>query len=123
MAATAADIARLRRMVADTGAPSEYSDDDLRAAIERYALPDAAGIAPNADDWVATYDLHAAAADIWQEKAGALAGHYDFDADGARFARSQAHEHALTMARHYRARRAARAVSVSVSEGAGNADL
>lgn len=121
MAATAADIASLRRMVADTGTPSEYSDDDLRACIERYPLPDAAGRQPGVAGWVATYDLHAAAADIWQQKAGALAGCYDFDADGARFARSQAYEHALTMARHYRARRAARAVSVS--EGAGNADL
>lgn len=102
--ASAADIQTLRRM---TGAAAdEYTDEVLSSVIERYPLPDASGVFPEEDGWTPRYDLNAAAADIWAERAAGLAGQYDFSADGASFHRSQAYEQAMKQARYYRSRRA-----------------
>jgi hypothetical protein len=49
-----------------------------------------------------SYDLRAAAADIWERKAAHYVTAYDFSADGASFKRSQLREHCLAMADHYR---------------------
>lgn len=40
-------------------------------------------------DWIATYDLHAAAADYWEGELAKVAGQFDFEADGGKFSRSQ----------------------------------
>jgi hypothetical protein len=106
MAATAAQVWRLRRMVAESD-DTTYADSDLAEAIERYPLPDSEQRDPDHLDWVATYDLHAAAAEVWQEKAAALSTAYDFNADGAVYSRSQMHEQALKQARWHNSRRAA----------------
>jgi hypothetical protein len=105
MAASAGDVTRLRRMVAEP-TTTTYSDSLLEDAIERYPVPDAAGLFPEHDDWTATYDLHAAASEVWSEKAAALAGNFDFTADGATFRREQVHANALKQARYHAARRA-----------------
>ncbi len=104
MAVTAAQIARLRRMVAEPTATT-YSDDDLGAIIESHPVPDSEGYWPTDDDWTATYDLNAAAAEVWEEKAAALADAYDFQADGASFQRNQLYANAQQQARRYNARR------------------
>lgn len=93
MSATPTQIARLRRMIAEP-TTAIYSDADLAALIEEYPLLDGNG-----------YDLNAAAAAVWDEKAAALAERYDVSADGATHALSQKHAHAQAQARHYRARR------------------
>jgi len=86
MTVSATDIAAVRRMTAVTN--TEYTDDALTAIIELYPLPDIKGNFPYTDqgevntDWTARYDLHSAAADVWEEKAAALAAKYDFNADG-----------------------------------------
>ncbi len=79
MAATVAQIARLRRMTgADEG---DYADADLGAAIELYPVMDAAGYAPYLvmpggivvnGLWTATYDLNSAAADVLDEMLAAV---------------------------------------------------
>lgn len=116
MTATAAQIAKVRRMVNE---PTEttYDDDTVEEYIEEYPLTDARGEVPYIEstttpgtldenpDWIATYDLNAAAADIWGEKASILSQDYDFAADGAKYTRSQAYEQAMKQARYYRARR------------------
>jgi hypothetical protein len=66
---------------------------------------DSDGNDPTEIDWIPTYDLNAAAAEIWQEKAGLLAANYDVTVDTSTFNRSQAHENAQKQARHYAARR------------------
>ena len=118
MAATADEIMRLRRMTAEL-TTSTYYDSVLKSYIERHPLIDARGEEPfewdtsaepptkdvNAD-WVATYDLNAAAAEIWDEKAGQLAPDYDFSADGATLNRSQGYNHAIGRAGYYRSKRA-----------------
>jgi hypothetical protein len=105
MAASAADIVRLRRMVAEP-TTTTYSDAILTEIIERYPLLDADGLAWDDDDWVAVYDANASAAEVWAEKAAALTGSFDFAADGASFTRSQAYAQAAKQQRYYAARRA-----------------
>jgi len=122
MTATAEQITRLRRMAGETNS-STYADADLQGYIERHPMIDAAGQspwlsiqtptgAPDNPDWTATYDLNAAAGDIWDEKAAALAPHYDFNADGGQYSRSQAYQQAMAMARHYRSRRSPKTITM-----------
>lgn len=106
----AADIARLRRMVAESGTAT-YSDALLGSVIVRYPLPDAAGEWPYLTngsvntDWVSTYDLANAAADVWEEKAATLANNFDFTADGATFHKEQQARNYERQARKWRSRR------------------
>lgn len=106
MAATAAQLVILRRMVAEP-TQSPYTDAIMTATVESHPLIDSEGREPTHLDWVATYDMHAAAVDIWSEKAAALATAFDFGADGATYTRSQLQENALKQARYHNARRAA----------------
>ena len=122
MTATASQINQLRRMVDEpTATTTTYTDNVLAEYIERYPLLDANGVqwyvlntatmppTQTANTaWMPTYDLAAAAADIWSEKAAPLSADYDFNADGANFSRSQAYQQALSQARYWSARRSAR---------------
>ena len=118
MAATAAQKARLRRMCGLASGDTTYTDTLLVEYIERYPLLDERGEAPytwdtatepptqdDNDNWVATYDLNAAAADVWDEIAAGIQGNFDFSAEGRSFLRSQAFDHAQSRARYYRSRR------------------
>jgi hypothetical protein len=123
MAATAAQIAQVRRMVGEP-TTTTYSDAILTEIIERYPLLDIRGEAPwvqSAVDvteivanayWIATYDLNAAAADVWDEKATAVYQNFDFTTDGQTFDRSQIFEHATKRAGYYRSRRAATTIKL-----------
>lgn len=118
MSATNAQIAQLRRMCALSDSDTTYTDSVLSDYIESYPVMDERGEVPYTwdassqpptedenDDWIETYDLFAAAGDIWSEKAAALAANYDFKADEADLRRSQAYRQAQKQARYYRARR------------------
>lgn len=106
----AADLARLRRMVGEAGTAT-YTDSALITLLSSYPLPDVAGEWPllttgSANtDWVATYDLAATAATIWEEKAVAFVGAFDFTADGASFRKSQVYEQYMKQARRWASRR------------------
>ena len=119
MAPLAIDIARLRRM---TNEPEEdtYMDEDLSAVIARYPVLDAAGNEPWVWSvtypptqvanplWIEGYDLHAAASEVWEEKASIVAQDYDFTApldDGA-YRRSQVYMQYMAQARWHNSRRA-----------------
>lgn len=117
MGATAAQIARLRRMVAE---PTEdtYDDDALADYIESHPCMDERGEMPYSwdmtttppsqdanEEWNPTYDLAAAAAEVWEEKAAVLAEDFDTNADGANLSRSQAYEQAMKQARWWWSRR------------------
>lgn len=54
-----------------------------------------------------SYDLAGAAAAAWRERMASKAGSYDFEADGARYTRSQWFKHCLAMAEHYESQRPA----------------
>ena len=116
MTVTAGMIADVRRMVAEPTVAT-YSDATLTAIIERYPRIDERGEQPYTwdttttpptqeanTDWIATYDLAAAAADVWTEKASAVAVEFDFSADGGTYHRSQKREAYQQQARYYRSR-------------------
>jgi hypothetical protein len=120
MSASAAEVAMLRRMTAET-TTATYSDITLGGYIERYPLYDSLGYMPTLSDgtentnWTPTYDLNAAAAQIWGEKAAALAGSsYDFSADGGSYKRSQLYEQAAKRERYYASRRAPGSLRIHV---------
>lgn len=126
-AVTADQLAQLRRMTGEPS-PTTYSDAVLTEIIESfptldengesYKIPvidsdysvsltadmDMSDLVVN-DDWIATYDLNAAAAQIWQEKAAVPAADFDYSADGGNYSRSQVFEQAMKQARYYGARR------------------
>jgi hypothetical protein len=56
--------------------------------------------------WVPTWDLDLAAAHGWELKAGKVAGRFDFTTDGQTFRRGQLLDHARTMSKMYRRKRA-----------------
>ena len=131
MTPDALTVAMLRRLAAEPTAET-FSDADLAAILERRTLDDgrgccgAAGAGDGTDGagtdgagtgGAAGFDLYAAAADVWEQKAAALAQDFDFTADGADFRRSQAHAHALSMARLFRARRAPRSIFQTADRG------
>ncbi len=117
MTATADQIAQVRRMTAEP-TTATYSDAAIQGYIEAYPLMDERGELPYTWDgstppekvvnpqWVASYDLHAAAADIWDEKAACLAVQYDYNAGASGFRRSQLFDQAQKQARYHRSRRA-----------------
>lgn len=123
MTVTAAMLATLRRMVAEPDDAHGYDDDTLSAILSEYPLLDERGEEPYTwdtastpptqdanEDWVARYDTHAAASQVWEEKATEKAHLYDFSADGGRYTRSQMFEQALRMARYHNSRRAPRTI-------------
>jgi hypothetical protein len=137
MTVTAAQIARLRRMVAELPEPLAvyYSDALLTTIIESYPTLDENGEAPRIpaedsnhtvtyttdmdtldlvenEDWIPTYDLNAAAAQIWEEKAATPAADFDFSADGGNYKRSQVYEQAMKQARYYNSRRKASTIKL-----------
>lgn len=121
MSATAAMVAQLRRMVSEP-TTAVYADSQLTTTIELYPVHDSAGLAPDDEDWTATYDLNAAAADLWLEKAGHVADtavdHQEIDAAGRTRWQGDAVlvQNAMRMHRIYAARRVARSSSVLISD-------
>jgi hypothetical protein len=113
----AADIAQLRRMVAEPSTAT-YSDALLGSVIARYPLPDISGEWPYLTsgsantDWTATYDLARAAADVWEEKAATIANYFTFTADGATFNKEEQVRNYERQARKWNSRRAAGAITL-----------
>ena len=116
MTATAAQIADVRRMVAEPSIDT-YSDALIADFIESYPHIDEQGEEPftlssdtppvqeDNDDWMPTYDLHAAAGDIWEEKAANVAHRVDFAADGGNYSMSNQYLQYMAQARSHRSRR------------------
>src|SRR5688572_12242958 len=127
MAATAAMIAELRRMV-DEPTEATYDDDLLTIYIERYPLMDERGVDPYYYDtstdpptqtatvgWYPTYDLHAAAEAIWGEKASTVAELYDFPAREGTYQHSRQYQSYMGKARYHAARKSAKSAHLVAS--------
>jgi len=112
-------IKKLRRMIAESE-DSIYTDTILEEYIKSYPVIDVDGEEPtyldystqpptitDNSDWIPTYDLNAAAAEIWDEKAAGLQSKYDFSADGGSYSVKQAFDNAVKMAAKYRGRSSA----------------
>ena len=101
---TGAQIARLRRLVAEPTTDT-YTDNDLSAALELWPLPDVDGLEMDSVVWAGAWDINQAAADIWDEKAAMVASDFDFAADGGDYKRSQVYAQMTARARAFRAKR------------------
>lgn len=134
MAATAAEVARLRRLVNEPDATT-YTDEDLEGYIERYPVMDERGEVPYTwdtstspptqdenEDWIDTYDVWSAAADIWDEKAAVVAVDFDFRADGGQYSRGQVVEQYERRARWCRSRRKPGTITAVMHPEPGNAE-
>ncbi len=97
-------IDQLRRMVAEP-TQDTYTDDLLGSYLAGYPLPDSAGAQPTDTAWTGVWDANQAAAQVWEEKAAAVAADYDFSADGGDYKRSQVHAQMMATARGFRSRR------------------
>lgn len=117
MAATGEMRTKLRRMV-DEPDDTTYADSDLSDYIEQYPTLDPLGTDPLEVDystepptisersgWIPTYDLHAAAAEIWLEKSAAVAEDYNFSADGSTLSRGDVQKQYREHAARHRAQR------------------
>ena len=135
MTATAAMIEKVRRMTNEPVTSTTYSDEVIRNIIEEHPLIDDRGEEPffwdtstqpptqdTNEDWIITYDLNAAAAEVWAEKASVLSQDHDFEADGAKYSRSQAYEQARKQAKYYSARRSPKTITQEPMPGEGFAD-
>jgi hypothetical protein len=116
-------ILELRGMIGEVGRDT-YSDEYLSYKLSKHPLVDVNGKEPIVYNnpyanlngpptrvpnpyWVPTYDLHAAAASIWEEKAAAVARDYDYSDAGLSASRSQRYDHFMQQARFHRSRRSA----------------
>jgi len=122
MTVTAVQIAQVRRMVAEP-LMTTYTDVLLTSIISKYPITDELGTFPyywtqvlgvptktTDPQWVETYDMNAAAAEIWFEKAAALAAQYDFAADGGNYHRSQGYTQAISQAQYYKSKATIRTI-------------
>lgn len=107
---TPLQLAQVRRMIAEP-TTTTYSDALLTSYIEKYPHLDSEGEEPLDEndlansDWIPTYDIAAAAADIWEEKANLVITRVDFSADGGNYSMSQQFEQMMKQCRYYRAKR------------------
>jgi len=116
-------INALRRKVGEYSDTPPWDNETLIEILQNYALTDADGNDPGDDAWVPTYDINAAAAQIWDEKAASLATNVDASVDGTSVRRSQLFQHAKQMAAYYRSLRVAKVVNVTTFEDVADVDL
>lgn len=104
MSASAFDLERLRRMINE---PTEslYNNETLVTYIETYPVIDSEGRVSTDEGWTAAYDLNAAAADLWEEKASLVQTYYNFSADGGKYDQDKLFETAMDKSRYHAARR------------------
>ncbi len=123
MTATTAMVDRVRRLTNEPSQSSSYSDDSLSTIIGTYPLVDVRGEEPFTwdtstepptqdanENWIVTYDINAAAADVWEEKASTLPQDFDYQADGGSYSRSQVYEQHMKQARYFRSKRSAKTI-------------
>jgi len=134
MTATAAQILEVRRLTNEP-TTTTYSDALIQSFIERYPLMDELGVDPyyftqtgsvptktTNVNWIATYDLAAAASDIWTEKAAVVAARFDFTADGGNYTQSQEYLFAMQQAKYFRGRRSIKTARLVTSPSTSPAD-
>ena len=122
-------LGQLRRMVNEPST-TPYTDDILGYYIALHPCTDTNGYDINENDWLMyldysnsetsyadliatgalpvwtpTWDLHAAAADVWEEKAALVQNFYDFSADGAHYSQQQVYQQAMEQVKYHLARR------------------
>ncbi len=99
-------LEKLKLMSAWDAEPS-VSEDDLEAVLEGFVLPDINGAPPDEEEWIPTFDLTAAAAEVWLIKAAKAAALTEIDPPGSGIVTSKVFDNCVLMARYYRSKRSA----------------
>jgi hypothetical protein len=114
-------VARLRRLVAEP-TTAIYSDEDLKATLRQFPTArrmqaDALFVNGSNAFSVVVWDVHAAAAQIWEEKIAALVvqGSYDITADGQTLNRDQKLQQYRAQLAYHQARRRVRSVKITAA--------
>lgn len=98
-------LARLRAMIGEAEASETYPDEVLTTVLTATAY----------DLANAVYDLHAAAAQVWEEKWARLSATvFDFSADGRNVSKSQLVANARQQVQYHRSRRRVRSARLSL---------
>lgn len=101
MPLSAAQITRVRQLIADV-ASDDFTDTDIQDTADAMArTKDSAGNAPVDTGYTDTYDLYLLAAELWRVKAGLVADEFDFNAEGGEFQRSQKYTMAIAQSKRY----------------------
>lgn len=88
------------------------TEAELNSALAKAALPDAAGLLPSALGWSATYDINAAAAEVWLVKAARASPTFEADPPGSGIFTSKVFDNCRKMARIYAGKRNSSSVTV-----------
>jgi hypothetical protein len=102
-----ADVVATVKRLGATAKKPVLTDADVSALVDGYAIVDAAGNAPGAAGWTATYDVNGAVAEVWRTKAGQVAGDFTFTADDSTFNKGDVLANMLMMESKYDALSAA----------------
>jgi hypothetical protein len=116
-------------MVKETAADSTYLDADMTTYIARYPLCDQEGQDPiyrdtsttpvtllSQDEWIPTWDIRRAAADICYEKEADASTCFDVNADGADMKRDQIVQHWKNLGDKYLSMASPRMITVLLEE-------
>lgn len=77
------------------------TNSELETILARFAVADAAGVAPSGPEWTPTYNLRAAAAEAWRWKAAKASEMVSTDLDGDRMSANQIFDQCERMIRVY----------------------
>ncbi len=83
-------------------------EDDLETVLDLHSMSDLNGTPPGAEEWLPTYDLTAAVAEIWIVKAARAAALTEVD-PGTGIVTSKVFDNCIQMSKHYRSKRSATA--------------
>ena len=89
-------VSLLSDMTAATSRPT-LAQARLEDLVDRFSMADRYGVAPKDDGWEPTWNLNAAAAEGWRLKAAAVAGDFNFSADGASYSKADVLAHCLEL--------------------------
>lgn len=105
MATVAPDAAVVDRVKALTAAGERpaLTDAEVISTIQAHPRVDTDGLTPEDDGWAPTWDLYAIVAELWGMKAGKVAGHFNFGADGSTFDKGAVLANCLAMEAKYAA--------------------
>lgn len=93
-------VTRVKTLAATESRPT-LTDDQVKAAIRQYPAVDRDGIPADQIGWTPTWDIYRAVAELWDVKAGLVAGDFNFGADGANYGKGDVLAHCLAMSAKY----------------------
>lgn len=95
-------VARVKLLGASDQRPA-LTDPDVVSILQQFPARDVDGRTADDPDWVQTWDLYAATAEVWRVKAGRVAGDFNFSADNGRYDKGAVLAQCLEMEAKYAA--------------------